>query len=238
MIGNIVLALVVLLVFWSLSRSMPVVLGGWVGRLAGKTATRLDDHLVAELDGATGRVVMAVGLWLAWEVLLLEGLIGAVVATVLLLGVVFTTSVLAFEAASAAFTFFADPHEERGREMVRAFETRFQRMVGTLVALAGTAFGLAVLGADPLLVGAVFLTVGLVGALAVQPALQELNAGLDLIRSAGWRPGMRIIIGEFSGKLLEISPAAIALETHEGRGYVSNTRALGAALVQDAEQEG
>ncbi|HKJ87927.1 MAG TPA: hypothetical protein VKA48_05415, partial [Gammaproteobacteria bacterium] len=108
----------------------------------------------------------------------------------------------------------------------------------TLVALAGTALGLAVLGVAPFLVGTIFLTVGLAGALALQPALQELNAGLDLIRSAGWRPGMRVTIGEYSGELIAISPASVTLETVEGRGHLANTRALSAALVQDAEQEG
>ncbi|MFP4561334.1 MAG: hypothetical protein ACLFQ3_08420 [Thiohalorhabdus sp.] len=238
MIGKIVLALLVLLVFWSLSRSMPMVLGGWVGRLASKTATQLDDHLVEELDDATGRVVLALGLWLAWAILGLAGAFSELVGVVLLLGVIFTAAVLAFEAACAVFEFFVDPHEEQGRDMIRVFEERFQRAVGTFVALAGLAFGLAVVGVDPFLVGAVFLTFGLVGTLALQPALQEFNAGLDLIRSAGWRPGVQVIIGEYSGKLVSVLPTAIVLETHEGRAYVANTRAVGAALVQGAEGEG
>ncbi len=238
MILNILLALAVLVVFWSLSRSMPVVLGGWVGKLAGRTETRLDDHLVEELDGASGRLALAAGLWLAWQALALEGRFDLLIGAVLLLGVVFTGSVLAYEAMVAVFEFFTDPHEEAGREMVAPFEDRFKQLAGGLMALVGTALGLAVLGVDGTLLGALALTVGLISALALQPTLQELSAGLDLIRRAGWRPGMRITIGEHTGALQEVSPAAVALDSGDGRVYVANTRALGMAVVQSGEQGG
>jgi len=197
MVIKILLALLVLLIFWSLSRSMPVVLGGWVGQLAGKTATQLDDHLVEELDGATGRVALAVGLWLAWETLGLSG-----------------------------------------REMLAPFEQRAQRLAGSLVAVAGTALGLAVLGMDPTLLGALVLTVGLAGSLALQPTLQELAAGLDLIKEAGWRPGMTVAIGEHRGTVAAVRPASVLLDTAEGRVSIANSRALSGAVMQPrAEQE-
>ena len=238
MVIKILLALLVLLVFWSLSRSMPVVLGGWVGQLAGKTATQLDDHLVEELDGATGRVALAVGLWLAWETLGLSGRADAVVGTVLLLGVVFTGAVLAFEAVAAVFEFFADPHEESGREMLAPFEQRAQRLAGSLVAVAGAALGLAVLGVDPTLLGALVLTVGLAGSLALQPTLQELAAGLDLIKEAGWRPGMTVVMGEQRGTVAAVQPASVLLDTADGRVAIANSRALSGAVIQSrAEQE-
>jgi small-conductance mechanosensitive channel len=235
MTWNILLALVILVVFWSLSRSMPVVLGGWVGKLAGKTATRLDDHLVEELDDASGRVALAVGLWLAWAALGLDGGFATVVATVLVLGVVATGAVLVFEALVAVFQFFSDPHEDSGREMLRPFEARFRQLAGSLVALAGGVLGLAAVGVDGALLGALALTVGLVAALSLQPTLQEFSAGLDLIRGSAWRPGMRISIGDHSGTLAAISPAAVTLDTAEGQVQIANSRALGAAVVQSKD---
>jgi hypothetical protein len=232
MTWKILLAVVTLVVFWSLSRSMPVVLGGWIGRLAGKTATRLDDHLVEELDDASGRLALAVGLWLAWAVLGLDGGFAALVATLLVLGVVFTGAVLVYEALVAVFEFFSDPHEDSGREMVRPFEARFRQLAGGLVALGGGALGLAAVGVDGTLLGALALTVGLVGALSLQPSLQEFSAGLDLIRGSGWRPGMRLSIGEHNGTLATVSPAAVTLDTSEGQVQIANSRALGAAVVQ------
>ena len=232
MTWKILLAVVTLVVFWSLSRSMPVVLGGWVGKLAGKTATRLDDHLVEELDDASGRVALALGVWLAWEVLGLSGRFDVFVGTLLLLGVVTTAAVLVYEALIAVFQFFSDPHEDSGREMVRPFEARFRQFAGGLVVLGGGVLGLAAVGVDGALLGALALTVGLVGALSLQPTLQEFSAGLDLIRGSGWRPGMRIGIGEHSGTLAAVSPASVTLDTAEGQVQVANSRALGAAVVQ------
>ncbi|MEF8792427.1 hypothetical protein [Thiohalorhabdus sp.] len=232
MTWNILLALVILVVFWSLSRSMPVVLGGWVGKLAGKTETRLDDHLVEELDDATGRVALAVGLWLAWQALGLEGGFDIFLATLLALGVVLTGSVLVFEALVAIFQFFSDPHEDRGRDMLRPFQARFRQLAGGLVVLGGGMLTLATVGVDGVLLGALALTVGLVGALALQPTLQELSAGLDLVQGSGWRPGTRISIGEHTGTLASISPATVTLDTSEGQVQIANSRALGAAVVQ------
>lgn len=235
MTWKILLALVVLVVFWSLSRSMPVVLGGWVGKLAGKTETRLDDHLVEELDDATGRVALAVGLWLAWETLGLGGRFDTFLATLLALGVVVTGAVLVFEALVAIFQFFSDPHDDAGRDMLRSFEARYRQLAGGLVVLGGGMLALVTVGVDGALLGALALTVGLVGALSLQPVLQELSAGLDLIRGSGWRPGMRISIGEHSGTLASVSPSTVTLETAEGQVQIANSRALGAAVVQPRE---
>ncbi|HKJ71181.1 MAG TPA: hypothetical protein VKA55_05470 [Gammaproteobacteria bacterium] len=231
MTWKILLALVTLVVFWSLSRSMPVVLGGWVGKLAGKTATRLDDHLVEELDDASGRVALALGLWMAWQALGLAGRFDTLVATVLLLGVVVTGAVLLFEALVAVFEFFSDPHDDGGREMLRPFEARFRQLAGGLAVLAAGVLGLAALGVDGALLGALALTAGLVAALSLQPTLQELSAGLDLIRGNGWRPGMRITIGEQTGSLVAVGPAAVTLDAADGQVQVANSRALGAAVV-------
>jgi hypothetical protein len=238
MIIKILLALLVLLVFWSLSRSMPVVLGDWVGRLAGKTETQLDDHLVEELDGAAGRIALAAGFWLAWQTLGLGGTLDAVVSTLLLLGVVFAGAVLVFEAAAAVFEFFADPHEDSGRDMLPPFEQRAQRLAGSLVAVAGTALGLAILGVDPTLLGALVLTIGLAGSLALQPALQEMAAGLDLIKGAGWRPGTGVAIGEHEGSVAAVLPSVVLLETAAGRVAIANSRALSGAVVQAEAQQG
>lgn len=235
MTWKILLALVVLVVFWSLSRSMPVVLGGWVGKLAGKTETRLDDHLVEELDDATGRVALAVGLWLAWETLGLSGRFDTFLATLLALGVVVTGAVLVFEALVAIFQFFSDPHDDAGRDMLRSFEARYRQLAGGLVVLGGGMLALVTVGVDGALLGALALTVGLVGALSLQPVLQELSAGLDLIRGSGWRPGMRISIGEHSGTLASVSPSTVTLDTAEGQVQIANSRALGAAVVQPQE---
>jgi len=235
MTWKILLALVILVVFWSLSRSMPVVLGGWVGKLAGKTATRLDDHLVEELDGASGRLALAVGLWLAWAALGLEGGFAAGVAAVLLIGVVATGALLAFDALVAVFQFFTDPHEEAGREMLSPFEARFRQVAGGLVVLAGAALGLAAVGVEGTLLGALVLTVGLFAGLSLQPSLQEFSAGLDLIRGSGWRTGMRLAIGDHSGTLAAITPAAVTLDTAEGQVQIANSRALTTAVVQAKE---
>ena len=236
MILNILLALAVVVVAWSLSRSMPVVLGGWVGKLAGRTETRLDDHLVEELDGASSRVALAGGLWLAWVALDLQGRFDALVETLLLLGVVFTGGVLVYEALVAVFEFFSDPHEDAGREMLRPFEERFKLLGGGLVALVGSALGLGALGVSGTLLGALVLTIGIVSALALQPTLQELSAGLDLIRRAGWRPGMTVTIGEHTGTLRDVTPAAVTLDSGESQVYIANSRALVAAVVQVGEQ--
>ncbi|MFB6260545.1 MAG: hypothetical protein ABEJ96_02675 [Thiohalorhabdaceae bacterium] len=235
MTWNILLALVILVVFWSLSRSMPVVLGGWVGRLAGKTETRLDDHLVEELDDATGRLALAVGLWLAWEALGLSGRFDAFLATLFALAVVATGSVLVFEALVATFQFFSDPHEDAGRDMLRPFEARFRQMAGGLVALGGGMLALATVGVDGALLGALALTAGLVGGLSLHATLQELFAGLDLVRNSGWRPGVRVSIGEHTGTLVAVSPAAVTLDTADGQAQIANSRALEEAVVQSQE---
>lgn len=234
MITDIVLAIVVLVVFASLSRSMPLVLGGWVGRLAGKTATRLDDHLVEQLDGAAGRVALAAGLWLAWAALGLEGRLDAFVSAALLLGVVFTGSVLAFEAVCAVFEFFADPHDEPGRAALPAFELFFQRLAGTLVALLGTGLGLLALGLAPEFVGAAVLAATAGVLVAVAGPLREWSAGLGLLLGEGLRPGDRVEVAGYEGTLSEIAPAGMRLSAAEGTVWVNHRRAAGLTVITAA----
>jgi small-conductance mechanosensitive channel len=221
----------VLVVFASLSRSMPLVLGGWVGRLAGKTQTRLDDHLVEQLDGAAGRVALTSGLWLAWAALGLDGGVDAFIGAVLLLGVVFTGAILAFEAACAVFAFFADPHDEPGRTVLPAFERFFQRLAGTLVALIGVGVALMAVGVAPVFAGAALLA-ATAGVLAgVMGPLRQWAAGLGLLLGEGWRPGDSVQVAGYEGTLREITPAGIRLDAAEGTVWVSHRQAAGVAVV-------
>lgn len=236
MTWKILLAAAILVVAWSLSRSMPVVLGGWVGKLAGRTATRLDDHLVEQLDEASGRTVLASGLWLAWEALAVPGGFGTLITCLLLIGVVLTGAFLFYDALVATFEFLADPHDDKAREMMPAFEGRFRRCAGALSVLAAGGLILGILGLDGALAGALVITGGLAGVLGFQPAIREFWAGLDLIRMAGWRPGMRVHLEGDEGELVAILPSGVTLETGEGRANVANTRAIASGVITRFEE--
>lgn len=232
---NIFLALVTLVIAWSLSRSMPVVLGGWVGRLAGRTATRLDDHLVEELDQASGRLALAVGVWLAWVVLEVPGRIDALVEGLLLIGVVLTATALLYEALVAAFEFLADPHDDAGRDMISPFESRFRGFAGGLAVTLVLILVLAVLGLDGAFLGGLVLVLGLGAILGLRPGIKEFWAGLELIHSAGWRPGIRLAVAESEGELARITPSGIVLNGAEGQLLLANNRARTAATVLAGE---
>ncbi len=235
---NIFLALVTLVIAWSLSRSMPVVLGGWVGRLAGRTATRLDDHLVEELDQAAGRIALAAGIWLAWVALEVPGRLGALGEALLLIGVVVTAGALLYEALVATFEFLADPHDDPGRDMISPFEGRFRGFAAGLTVALVLILVLAVLGLDGAFLGGLVLVLGLGAILGLGPGIKELWAGLELIHTAGWRPGMRLAVAETEGELSRITPAGVVLNTAEGQLLLANNRARSAATVLTGEGGG
>ena len=184
-----------------------------------------------QLDGAAGRVALTSGLWLAWAALGLEGMLDAFAGAVLLLGVIFTGSVLVFEAACAVFAFFADPHDEPGRAVLPAFERFFQRLAGTLVTLIGTALGLLAVGVPAVFAGAALLaaTAGLLAAVAAP--LRQWAAGLGLLLGEGWRPGDTVAVAGHEGTLQEVTPTGVRLAAAEGTVWISHRRAAGLAVI-------